>query len=221
KGLDKGRYHTSDSAYEMKQLPESIAIVGGGYIAAAFGHFFACMGSKVTIIGRNPRFVPDEEPEVSELAKKVLGRHINIITNHEVKEVKGTSSGLKELVALDRKTGKTVTVTAQEIMIASGRGPITDILHPEKAGIKTTPEGWIAVNEYLETSQQGIWGLGDADGKFRFKHVANYDPPRVYYNAKINRNEKVHYQAVHPAISTYAEVRGIGRKGQEPIARHV
>src|SRR5437867_7095294 len=99
KGLDKISYHTSDSAFKMKQLPESIAIVGGGYIAAEFGHFFACMGSKVTIIGRNPRFVPDEEPEVSELAKKVLGRHINIITNHEVKEVKGTSSGLKELVA--------------------------------------------------------------------------------------------------------------------------
>src|SRR6266571_4578579 len=140
KGLDKIRYHTSDSAFKMKQLPESIAIVGGGYIAAEFGHFFASMGSKVTIIGRNPQFVPEEEPEVSALAKKVLSRHINIITNHEVKE-------------------------AREIMIASGRGPITDILHPEKSGIKTTPDGWIAVNEYLETSQPGIWALGDADGK--------------------------------------------------------
>ncbi len=208
KGLDKVSYHTSDSAFEMKQLPESIAIVGGGYIAAD------------TIIGRNPRFVPDEEPEVSELAKKVLGRHINIITNHEVKEVKGTSSGLKELVALDRKTGKTVTVTAQEIMIASGRGPITDILHPEKAGIKTTPEGWIAVNEYLETSQQGIWGLGDADGKFLFKHVANYESAIVYYNAILKRRVKVDYHAVPHAIFTYPEVAGVGMKEQEAIAKY-
>jgi len=159
KGLDKISYHTSDTAFKMKQLPESIAIVGAGYIAAEFGHFFACMGSKVTIIGRNPQFVPEEEPEVSELAKKVLGRNINIMTNHEVKEVQETSSGLKELEALDRKTGKTLTVSAREIMIASGRGPITDILHPEKSGIKTTPDGWIAVNEYLETSQPGIWAV--------------------------------------------------------------
>src|SRR5947208_14225307 len=92
KGLDKISYHTSDSAFKMKQLPESIAIVGGGYIAAEFGHFFASMGSKVTIIGRNPQFVPEEEPEVSALAKKVLSRHINIITNHEVKEVREISS---------------------------------------------------------------------------------------------------------------------------------
>src|SRR3989440_316858 len=74
KGLDKISYHTSDSAFKMKQLPESIAIVGGGYIAAEFGHFFASMGSKVTIIGRNPQFVPDGETEVSALAKNVLSR---------------------------------------------------------------------------------------------------------------------------------------------------
>jgi dihydrolipoamide dehydrogenase len=134
-------------------LPESIAIVGGGYIAAEFGHFFASMGSKVTIIGRNPQFVPEEEPEVSELAKKVLGRHINIITNHEVKEVKEISSGLKELVALDRKTGKTVTVTAREIMIASGRGPITDILHPEKSGIQRPMDGLRPTNIWRRLSR--------------------------------------------------------------------
>src|SRR5947208_14905471 len=108
------------------------------------------MGYKVTIIGRNPQFVPEEEPEVSALAKKVLGRHINIITDHEVTEVREISQGVKELVALDRKTGKTVTVTAREITIASGRAPITDILHPAKPGIKTNPEGWIPGTRYLE-----------------------------------------------------------------------
>src|SRR5213596_3360115 len=220
KGLDKVSYHTSDSAFEMKQLPESIAIVGGGYIAAEFGHFFACMGSKVTIIGRNPRFVPDEELEVSELAKKVLGRHINIITNHEVKEVKGTSSGLKELLALDRKTGKTVTVTAQEIMIASGRGPITDILHPEKAGIKLTKEGWIEVNDYLETSQPNIWALGDADGKYPFKHVANYESKIVYYNAILKRKVKADYHAIPHAVFTYPEIASVGLGEKEAVEKY-
>jgi mycothione reductase len=220
KGLDKITYHTSDTAFKMKQLPESLAIVGAGYIAAEFGHFFACMGSRVTIIGRNPQFVPEEEPEVSELAKKVLGRHINIMTNHEVKEVRETSSGLKELEAVDRKTGKTLSVSAREIMIASGRGPITDILHPEKSGIRTTPDGWIAVNEYLETSQPGIWALGDADGRYLFKHVANYESAIVYYNAILKRKVKVDYHAVPHAIFTYPEIAGVGMKEQEAIAKY-
>ena len=219
KGLDKVSYHTSDTAFKMKLLPESIAIVGGGYIAAEFGHFFASMGSKVTIIGRNPRFVPDEETEVSELAKKVFGRHINIITNAEVKEVRQNSSGMKELIAQDRNTGKILTVVAREIMIASGRGPTTDILHPEKSGIKTTPGGWIAVNEYLETSQPGIWALGDADGKYLFKHVANYESAIVYYNAVLKRKVKVDYHGVPHAIFTYPEVAGVGMKEKEATAK--
>src|SRR5438309_2180195 len=74
KGLDKISYHTSDKDFKMKQLPESIAIVRAGYIAAEFGHFFACMGWRVTIIGRNPRFVAGEEPEGSERAEKGQSR---------------------------------------------------------------------------------------------------------------------------------------------------
>ncbi|HEX4919937.1 MAG TPA: dihydrolipoyl dehydrogenase [Candidatus Bathyarchaeia archaeon] len=220
KGLDKVSYHTSDTAFAMKHLPESIAIVGGGYIAAEFGHFFASMGSKVTIIGRNPLFVPDEEPEVSALAKKVLGQHMEIITNHEVKEARELSFGLKEVVALDRNTGNPVTITAREIMIASGRGPVTDILHPEKSGVKTTPEGWIAVNEYLETSQPGIWALGDADGKYLFKHVANYESAIVYYNAILKRKTKTDYHAVPHAIFTYPEIAGVGMKEKEAITKY-
>ena len=219
KGLDQINYQTSDTILQLKRLPESIAIVGGGYIAAEFGHFLASMGSKVTIIGRNPQFVPEEEPEVSELAKKVLGQHINILTNHEVKDAREISSGLKELVALDRKSGKAITVTAREVMIASGRGPTTDILHPEKSGIRTTPDGWIAVNEYLETSQPGIWALGDSDGKCLFKHVANYESAIVYYNAVLKRRVKVDYHAVPHAIFTYPEIAGVGLKEKEAVAK--
>ncbi len=219
KGLDKVNYLTSDSAFKLKQLPRSIAIVGGGYIAAEFGDFFSSMGSKVTIIGRNPLFVPEEEPEASALLKKVLGRHMTIMTNHEVREVRDSSS-MRELVAVDRKTGKSTTVTAKEVMIATGRGPITDILHPEKSGVKLTPEGWIAVNDYLETSQPGIWALGDADGKYLFRHVANYESAIVYYNAILKRRVKVDYHAVPHAIFTYPEIAAVGLKEKEAIAKY-
>jgi dihydrolipoamide dehydrogenase len=219
KGFDKVKYHTSDTILKLTRLPDSIAIVGGGYIAAEYGHFFSSMGSKVTIIGRNPQFLPDEEPEVSALAKKDLERHITILTNQEVREVRETGDW-KELVAVDRKSGKTSTIAAKEIMIATGRGPITDILHPEKAGINLTKEGWIEVNEYLETSQPNIWALGDADGKYPFKHVANYESKIVYYNAILKKKVKADYHAIPHAVFTYPEIASVGLGEKEAVERY-
>jgi len=209
KGLDKVKYHTSDTVLKLTKLPESIAIIGGGYVAAEYGHFFSSMGSKVTIIGRNPQFVPEEEPEVSELAKKDLERHITILTNQEVREVRDMGDR-KELVAVDRKSGKNTIITVKEIMVATGRSPITDILHPEKTGIRLNKEGWIEVNEYLETSQPNIWALGDADGKYPFKHVANYESKIVYYNAILKKKVKADYHAIPHAVFTYPEIASVG-----------
>ena len=93
KGLDKVKYLTSDSVLDLTDLPESVAIVGGGYIAAEYGHFLSSMGSKVTIIGRNPRFLPEEEPEISELANRELSKRMTLLTNHEVREVEEKSEG--------------------------------------------------------------------------------------------------------------------------------
>ncbi len=220
KGLDKISYHTSDTVLKLKQLPESVAIVGGGYIAAEYGHFFSSMGSQVTIIGRNPQFLPEEEPEISALAKKELARHMTILTNHEVREAREASSGMKELVAVDRKNGKSTTVSVKEIMIATGRGPITNILHPEKTGIRLTPDGWIAVNDYLETSQPNIWAMGDADGKYPFKHVANYESAIVYYNAVLKRKVKVDYHAVPHAVFTCPEIASVGLGEREVVQKY-
>ena len=89
-GLQETGYLTSDTILEITQLPRSIAIIGGGYIAAEYGHFLSAMGSKVTIIGRNQQFIPEEEPEVSALAKRELQKHVTILTNHEVRKAEST-----------------------------------------------------------------------------------------------------------------------------------
>jgi dihydrolipoamide dehydrogenase len=91
--LKEAGYLTSDTILYETKLPRSIAIVGGGYIAAEYSHFLSAMGSKVTIIGRNPQFLPQEEPEVSALAKEELGKHMTILTNHEVMQAGKTPGG--------------------------------------------------------------------------------------------------------------------------------
>jgi len=220
KGLDEVGYLTSDTVLRMNQLPWSLAIVGGGYIAAEYGHFFSAMGSKVTIIGRNPQFLKQEEPEVSALAKKELGKHMIILTNHEVREAEETSTGKKRLISVSRENGERVVITADEILIATGRGPNTDILHPEKGRLKTDERGWIIVDEYLETSQPNIWAFGDANGKHLFKHVANYESLVVYYNAVLNRKMKADYHAIPHAVFTYPEIGSVGLKEKEAIGKY-
>ena len=220
KGLEKVGYHTSDTVLKINQLPESLAIVGGGYIAAEYGHFFSAMGSKVTVIGRNPQFLPKEEPEVSALAKKELQKHMPIFTDHEVREAEKTLMGKKKLVAVDRENGKKMEITAEEILVAVGRGPNTDILHPERGKIKTDENGWIIVNEYLETSQPNVWALGDANGKYLFKHVANYESLVVYYNAILKRRVKVDYHAIPHAVFSYPEVASVGLREREAIEKY-
>ncbi|MDO8726754.1 MAG: dihydrolipoyl dehydrogenase [Candidatus Methanoperedens sp.] len=216
-GLNATGYLTSDTVLKMTELPESIAIIGGGYIAAEYGHFFSAMGSRVTIIGRNPKFIPDEEPEISMLAKKVMSGNMNILTSLEVLEVARDTSGKKVITAKERDSGKEVVVTAEEILVATGRAPNTDILHPERAGIKTDSNGWIEVNDYLETSQKDVWAFGDANGKYLFKHVANYESTVVFHNAILKKNVKVYYHAVPHAVFSYPEIASVGLKEKEAI----
>ncbi len=222
KGLDEIQYLTSDTVLDMTELPGNIAIIGGGYIAAEYGHFFSAMGSNVTIIGRNPQFIPEEEPEVSALAKKVMSEYLNfnLITDHEVIEVQMTNDGKKKVVAKDRSNGEEIEVVAEEILVATGRGSNSDILHPEKGDIETDSKGWIVTNEYLETSQPNIWAFGDANGKYLFKHVANYESTIVYYNAILKKNVKVDYHAVPHAVFSYPEIASVGLREREAIGKY-
>ncbi|HJR47434.1 MAG TPA: dihydrolipoyl dehydrogenase [Nitrososphaeraceae archaeon] len=258
KGLEDITYHTSDTILAMDRLPKNIAIVGGGYIGAEYGHFFSSMGSHITIVGRNKRFLPYEEAEISELAKRKIGKYMTIITNSEVIEVissnatvdnveadaNATSSkessyekkyeqkGSKKkklVIARDMTSGERTTITAEEVLIAAGRGPNTDILHPERAGIKTDENGWIVVNEYLETSQPNVWAFGDANGVYPFKHKANYEAELVYYNAVLGKKEeekkknnkvKKDYHAVPHAVFTYPEVAAVGLGEGEALTKY-
>lgn len=218
KGLEETGYLTSDTVLQMSNLPASIAIIGGGYIAAEYGHFFSSMGSKVTIIGRNDLFIPELEPEISKLAKREMSRSMDIFTGHEVVEVQKSGDGKKKVTALFKE--KKVDFTADEILVASGRGPTNEILHPEKGGIKIDKKGWISVNEYLETSQPDIWAFGDADGKYLFKHVANYESKIVFNNAFMKQKIKVDYHAVPYAVFSYPEIAGVGMGEKEAIEKY-
>jgi mycothione reductase len=218
-GLKEIGYLTSDTILQISKLPQSVVIIGGGYIAAEYGHFLSAMGSQVTIVGRNPQFIPEEEPEISALAKWEMQKHMTLLTNHEVQRTESAPNG-KRVIAFNRGNRKETVIIAEEILVATGRRPNSDILHPEYAGIKTDSKGFIITDEYMRSSQPNIWVLGDADGKYMFKHVANYETRIVYYNAILNRKIKVDYHAVPHAVFTDPEIASVALREKEALEKY-
>ncbi|MDY9924716.1 dihydrolipoyl dehydrogenase [Methanosarcina sp.] len=220
RGLEETGYLTSDTVLELNECPKSLAILGGSYIGAEYGHFFSAMGAEVTVIGRNSHFLPQEEPEISELARIKMSEYMRILTNHEAIEVRKENNGQKTVIAKERDSGEETKVTVDEILVATGRVPNTDILHPERAGIRTDIQGWILVDEYLETSQPNIWAFGDANGKYLLKHVGNYESGIVYLNAIMKEKVKADYHAVPHAVFSYPEIAGVGMSEKEALEEY-
>lgn len=221
-GLNEAGYLDNVSVFSLDSPPESLIILGGGYIACEFGHFFSAMGSDVTIIGRNPRLLKSEDHEISDMALRALSRHMDIHTNMEAIRV-DLENGKKVVTAIDRSGGETSSFRADEILLAAGRRPNTDMLQPEKSGVELDKAGWVKVNEHLETTAPGIWALGDVIGKHMFRHTANYEASIVAHNlisAAKGGNKKVtvDYHAVPHAVFTYPQIAGVGMTEEQARA---
>jgi dihydrolipoamide dehydrogenase len=213
-GIDKLDYLTSDTVLELQTPPKSIIIVGGGYIGMEYGHFFSGIGAKTTILQRPDRVVPEEEPEISEMLKNEIQKHMEIHTNSEVVEAR-QEGPTKTLIAKNRQDGSQQEFSAETIMIATGRISNADIMEPEKTGVKLNRKGFIEVNDYLETSKRNIWALGDAVGIQMFKHVANYEAGIAWHNSAHDHKVKMDYSAAPHAIFTHPQVASVGLKEQE------
>lgn len=219
-GLEEAGYLTSKSFFlDVEDVPKSVAIIGGGYVAVELGFFMSMMGSRVTIIGKRPRLLPREEPEVSELLREELSRHMNIFLGHMAVEVFERNGG-KVVVAESVETRESVEVEADEILVAAGRRSNSDLTKPERTGVSVDEEGWIVTNEYLETTKPNIWAFGDANGKFMFKHKANYESRVVFYNAFLGKRARVDYHAVPHAVFMYPEVASVGLGEEEASKLH-
>jgi dihydrolipoamide dehydrogenase len=209
KGLGDIDYLTSDTVLDLKSRPESMIIIGGGYIAAEYGHFFSSMGTKVTIVQRATRILSEEEPEISDVLKEEMSKRMQIFTDFEAIEVK-KKDGAKTVVAKNREDGKVQEFSAETLLVAAGREPNSDILKPEKTGVELDGRGYIRVNEFLETRKKNIWAFGDAIGKQMFKHVANYEAQIVWHNANSDHKVKMDYHAAPHAVFTHPQIAAVG-----------
>ena len=214
KGLESVDYLTSDTVLKLKTQPKSMIVIGGGYIAMEYGHFFSAIGTEVTIIQRSPRLLPDEEPEVSELLKEEMSSRISIYTSHAAVEAK-QKSGLITVAARSLENRQVLEFSAEALLVAAGRVPNSGLLKPEKTGVELDERGYIKVNEFLETSKKNIWAFGDAIGRQMFKHVANYEAEIAWHNSRHDHKAKVDYSAAPHAVFTHPQVASVGLKESE------
>lgn len=209
KGLDEVQYLTNETVLELRERPDSLIIIGGGYIAVEFGHFFAAMGTKVTILEMADRLVASEEPDISDLLHTELGKRMQVQTGSQVEEIKESGGGVVA-IARDVNGGGKAEFVAQKILVAVGRRPNSDVLKLNNTGVETDSRGYIKVNEYLETTKKNIYTIGDANGQYMFRHMANEEALLVVQNVFYGKNLKIDYSAVPHAIFSHPQIAAVG-----------
>ncbi len=157
--IDHTRIITSDEAIHLKEVPKSLVIMGSGAVGVEFASIYRRFGSEVTIIELVNRLVPVEDEAVSaELEKSFKKQGITVLTGTKVTKASATSSGVT--IEAETSDGKTQKISADILLVATGRGPVTTGLGAEEAGIKME-RGYIKVDELYRTSVPGVSAIGD------------------------------------------------------------
>ncbi|HVN98246.1 MAG TPA: dihydrolipoyl dehydrogenase [Syntrophorhabdaceae bacterium] len=214
KGLSDVPYLTNESVLDLKKPPQSIVIVGGSYIGLEYAHFFAAVGSAVSVVEYSDRFLTFEEPEISALIEKSMKMRMKIYPGHEALSVSKSGNGVL-LAARNRKTGEEKAVEAETLLVAAGRTSNATRLNVERTGVALTPAGFIRVNDYLETSKNDIWALGDATGRAMFTHAADHEVGVLWHNVlkgDTNKEDRIemNFDAVPHAVFTMPQIASVG-----------
>lgn len=221
KGLAESGYITSDEALHLKEQPRSITFIGGGYIACELAHFFGSLGTKVNIIQRNDFLIPNDDEEIREKFTEIFSKKYQICLGHNVESVSKINDrdGFKIFQVMATKDdGTIIRVDSDQLIVSTGREPNSSILKLEKTGVQVNDQGFIKVDEYLETTMAGIFAIGDVVGRYQFKHNANLEARYVYSNIFLHNQEKktpVDYTAMPHAIFSSPQVAGVGYTEQE------
>jgi dihydrolipoamide dehydrogenase len=208
-GLNGVAYLTNETVLDLEQRPETIVIIGGGYIGVEFAHFFAAMGTHVTIVQRNDYLAPDEEPEISELLEEKMSQRMDVLLHTEAVKVEHGEAGIR-VVGQDVYGADEIQIVAEQLLVAAGRKSNADRLQVENAGIETDEQGYIRVNGYLETNVENVWALGDATGGHMFRHVANREASIAWYNFAHDHRVPMDYSAVPHAGFSFPQIASVG-----------
>ena len=212
-GLSESGFMDSNNVWSLDELPENIAVIGGGAIGLEFGQAFLHFGSKVTIFESLPRIAYLTEPEISQLLENILRREgMQIYTRTRI--IKVTKRNERKIIEYASHEGKK-TLEVDEILIATGRKPNTDALKLENAYVNVDDRGFIKVDKYMRTSNPNVYAVGDVVSKrFMLETLAAREGVIAAINA-LGGNAEIDYLSVPWAIFTTPQVAAVGYTEEE------
>jgi dihydrolipoamide dehydrogenase len=220
--IDRKRIITSDEAVSLKDVPKTIAILGSGAVGVEFASIFRRFGSEVTIIELLPRLVPVEDEAVSaELEKSFKKQGIKVLTGTRVTSAKASADG----VELEGQTpdGKAMKATADYLLVATGRGPVTSGLGAEEAGLRME-RGYIRVDDRYRTNVPGISAVGDVitfekPGHAQLAHLSSAEGIVLAERIAGQEFRPINYDHVPGCTYCDPEIGSVGLTEKEAQAR--
>jgi len=209
-GLENVHYLTSDTVWNIRELPRRLVILGGGPIGCELTQAFSRFGSKVTQIEMGPKILSREDHEISEmLMDKFRKEGVSILTGHKAKEIVVTDN---QKVLLCDHEGQEVRVEFDEILVAVGRLANTKGFGLEEMGVQIAKNGTIETNDLLQTNFPNIYCAGDVAGPYQFTHTASHQAWYASVNALFGRFKsfKTDYRVIPWATFTDPEVARVG-----------
>jgi len=225
-GLDKVTYLTSDlltsgESQELWELPRSLIIVGGGYIALELGQMFQRFGTEVRILERNAAILPGYEPEVSASLTEILrDEGLDIVTGVTARSVRQNGAGITVVGVTD---GPEREFEGERLLVASGRVANTQDLQLDQIGVRTDSQGFVVVDEQLKTSGPNVWAAGDVIGRQTGSQLATpvgaHDGVIAASNALNGERRRVDHTVIPRTIFTDPQVAVVGLTDEEANER--
>ncbi len=207
-GLKEAGYLTNETLYELEELPEHFIVIGGRYIALENAQLFARLGSKVTILQRSNRILPDEMPDITETSKEYLEEEgIEVLTGTKIKSTM-KKNGKVFINASVKDEDKVIEGT--HIFVATGRKGNTNGFGLNELGIELHKQSFIKTNEFLQTSVPNIYAAGDVTGEYLFVYSAAYEGSIAVQNMFGENIIKKDYTVFPWVIFTDPQVAGVG-----------
>jgi len=207
-GLDELDYLTSEDALSLRELPESLVVLGGGYIAAELGYAFETLGVDVSLLEMEPTLLPREDPDVAAAFTELARQRHDVYTGHRVTAVEPAGDGYA--AHAETGDGGTVTVEGEALLVALGRRPNGDRLNLDAAGVATDERGFVVTDEHLETTADGVYAQGDLADNSMFKHTGDYETDHVVANAVHGEGRELDLSATPHTVFTEPQVAGVG-----------
>jgi dihydrolipoamide dehydrogenase len=212
--IDEERIVSSTGVLSLKQIPEHLVVIGGGYIGLEMGSVWQRLGARVTVVEFLDKIVPTMDHGVSQALQKQLsqqGLEFKLAT--KVNNVKKTSDKLTLSLESVRDAQKS-TLSCDVVLVAAGRKPLTEGLALDLIGVKLNSQGGIIVNERFETSVPGIYAIGDVIGGPMLAHKAEEEGIALA-ELLAGQAGQVNYNAIPAVIYTYPEVASVGKTEEE------